>query len=258
MFDPPTYTNNLTTTSLSVPPPYSMNQPVPFQQHPQPQLILEALNLTSFSTSPEIQSLTPSNQLPLKAIFKNTLVGFKYINISTSSNKKNEEKEVAFKRFQARFRNAEETLRFVRAIESVCPVSPVAEEKEKSNEAGSQIRNVAGGGGGGSLRVVGPGFSSPASATFGPPTSPSIRPPPPQPPTPSRHATLFPNLTASLHPSTATPGSESTTAAPITSRLLVDLGEKEFGKLLGQVLEEEGFEALVNRVQMAVSQKGFL
>ncbi|BGP18119.1 hypothetical protein JCM10213_004220 [Rhodosporidiobolus nylandii] len=251
-------------------------------------ITLDLLDLVSFS-SPAIRAATPKNQLPLKAVYKDAVLGLRYISL--------EGHEPQFKRLQVKFLSQEERERFVEAVGALVPSKPAVEPAKRRSKAGSKVptprKNQQ---------------DAPSQPPFQPPPSsamltsdhpipstspfklPSISrqplppvilpPPPPLPATPRTHArpaasspakpvstprvssapptrslprnltTLLPNLASSTQPfPPASPASPTLTPA----QQLEQLTPVEFDELLQQSLLEEGFEELLARVQATLT-----
>lgn len=219
--------------------------------------LLESLDLTSFS-HPSVVSQTPLDQLPLKAVYRNTVVGIRYISLSpTHTSKKG---EVVFKRFQVRFKTVSERRNFVGLLEGVCPVKPAEEVGgwTGSGNGGKEDGRTGtmGSGGREGTRVPPPSTiilpSSPIQATqaFDPPHKPtSFQPviPTIHQPLPNNFAALFPHLTSTLLPP---PPLSSLSCTDLTS-----LPTEQFNVLLEQVLMDEGLEELLGKVEGCLKRK---
>jgi hypothetical protein len=84
-------------------------------------LTLDLLDLASFS-SPAIKAATPKDQLPLKAVYKDAVVGVRYLSL--------EGEEATFKRLQVKFTSVDERKRFVEAVGAFIPSKPAVEPKK--------------------------------------------------------------------------------------------------------------------------------
>lgn len=89
-------------------------------------LLLDSLDLTSFS-SPEIRAATPTDQLPLKAVYRDAVLGLRYLALSTSARSAPNVPQVEFRRIQAKFASTAERERFVEAIKALVPAKPAVE-----------------------------------------------------------------------------------------------------------------------------------
>ncbi|GAA5955727.1 hypothetical protein JCM21900_000900 [Sporobolomyces salmonicolor] len=255
----------------------------PCQQH----LLLDSLDLMSFS-SPSIQAVTPSGQLPLKAVYRDSVIGFRYIHVSLGCAPSLELPQIEFKRFQAKFASTAERDRFVQAIASQVPTKPVVEtskepkaipqtlsKKQAQPKQGSNAQRPSQGlsrpgthrrnhaatllqsmpstsdypASSSRSNAMGstPHRSRPAAqtgstsfATAGP--SLAIDPSP----FPDRLSTLLPNLaSASAH--------RPNPIAQSASLTLLQLSPEDFDSFLQEALLEEGFDALVDRVQATLT-----
>ncbi|GAA5866894.1 hypothetical protein JCM8547_003909 [Rhodosporidiobolus lusitaniae] len=84
----------------------------------QQNLTLDLLDLASFSSS-AIRAATPKDQLPLKAVYKDAVLGLRYLSLDGG--------EGTFKRLQVKFTSVEERERFVEAVRAFVPVKPAVE-----------------------------------------------------------------------------------------------------------------------------------
>lgn len=253
---------------------------------------LESLSLTSFN-SPEILSCTPQDQLPLKAVYKSSVVGLRYISINQEDLKmgRGKRSRIDFFRFQIKFKNSIEGGKFVEILSRVCPVK-VAEVKSGqgggSSEVGSNSTTIKSGGNHlndktNQHQYIPPPLSIPA-LQYQPASNPnthSIRIPSPQslpPPVqlphrpsklPSHLSSFLPNLTASLQPP---PPPRLAPYIPTIEDLqlqlylqqqqqakiydcteLSRLDPKEFEETLGNVLMDEGFGELVEMIKKSLT-----
>ncbi|GAA5912440.1 hypothetical protein JCM5296_004394 [Sporobolomyces johnsonii] len=99
----------------------------PLQQH----LLLDSLDLMSFS-SPSIQAVTPSGQLPLKAVYRDSVVGLRYIHVSLGDSHSGQRFQSEFKRLQAKFASTSERERFIQAVATQVPAKPAVESSKGS------------------------------------------------------------------------------------------------------------------------------
>ncbi|BGP18110.1 hypothetical protein JCM10213_004213 [Rhodosporidiobolus nylandii] len=270
------------TLSVSFDPLY--REPNRAKQH----ITLDLLDLVSFS-SPAIRAATPKDQLPLKAVYKDAVLGLRYISL--------EGHEPQFKRLQVKFLSQEERERFVEAVGALVPSKPAVEPVKPKSKAGSKAPTPR------KKKQDAPSqqpFQQPPSSAmltsdhpmssaspFKLPSAsrqslpPVILPPlPPIPATPRGQArpaasspakpvstprvslaahtrslprhltTLLPNLASSTQPfPPASPASPTLTPA----QQLQKLTPVEFDELLQEVLLEEGFEELLARVQATLT-----
>ncbi|GAA5847329.1 hypothetical protein JCM5353_007758 [Sporobolomyces roseus] len=113
----------LSTTSEDLPTTHSMLLNVLYDPHYtssqrfQP-IILDSFDLMSFSTS-FIRSHCPTDELPLKGVFKDEIVGLRYLFVETSSEVRSE-----FKRAQFKFEEKEERERFMSCVQGIIPFKP--------------------------------------------------------------------------------------------------------------------------------------
>jgi hypothetical protein len=254
-------------------------------------LTLDLLDLASFS-SPAIRAATPKDQMPFKAVYKDAVMGIRYLFLEREGG------GTAFKRLRVKFTSVEERKRFVEAVGAFVPSKPAVEPvKAKSTPA----KKGGGGRGAGQKSTI----TTPkkgkkqqqldlSSATLPPlPTDSTVLPsssiavqvpstspqkkaatpardhalpfsaqPAPQPSasTSARHVpsdthSILPRNLTSLLPNL----SSATQALPLPlvstltpSELLNQLPPVELETLMEEVLLEEGFEELVRRVQEMV------
>lgn len=190
---------------------------------------LVSVDLNSFS-SPALVKATPHGQLPVKAVYKALVVGLRYLHIDPRA-------PVEFRRFQMRLTSEDEMTRFLSSIEAVCPVKPAAQgptARAKGKEPASVARSST-------LAVSSPAV--PPSTQTAPPTARATFTIP----------ALFPNLAASLQPP-ALPSPDPSPVAPSTKDL-ADLTPDDLDALIGEVLADEAFPALVEKVQQALVGK---
>ncbi|GAA5851641.1 hypothetical protein JCM9279_002526 [Rhodotorula babjevae] len=249
-------------------------------------LLLDSLDLTSFS-SREIRAATPSDQLPLKAVYRDAVLGLRYLSLSSPARSAPNRPQVEFRRLQAKFALALERERFVEAVGALVPAKPAAEAEPVPAAPPSVAPPAA------KKLKVGPppppssakpvkaaakkaatprsrkkqpakkaqrtspapapssndGNSPPGVSTAHVPLpadspAPPSRPHPPHlVPHPSSSTPRLPPTLSTLLPNLAT---ASTSTA---SQLLAALPPHEFTQLLQDALLEDGFEALVERVQ---------
>ncbi|GAA5866910.1 hypothetical protein JCM8547_003914 [Rhodosporidiobolus lusitaniae] len=250
----------------------------------QQNLTLDLLDLASFS-SPAIRAATPKDQLPLKAVYKDAVLGLRYLTLDEGRG------EGTFKRLQVKFTSVEERERFVGAVGAFVPAKPAVgsttvkssgKGKSSSKTATPRKTNQA------ALSVPSPASKQPTaqsssfahipstdtaappqanrtSSTFQLPLTlpnlpsqhaqqPSHVPPPPAASSPSTShrlprnlTTLLPNLSSSSQALPPVPP----TLTP--SEQLSQLSPAAFDALLQEALLEEGFEELVARVQATLS-----
>ncbi|GAA5850120.1 hypothetical protein JCM5353_001681 [Sporobolomyces roseus] len=81
-------------------------------------ILLDSFDLMSFSTS-FIRSHCPTDELPLKGVFKDEIVGLRYLFVETSS-----EVRSGFKRAQFKFEGKEERERFMSCVQGIIPFKP--------------------------------------------------------------------------------------------------------------------------------------
>ncbi|BGP56732.1 hypothetical protein JCM8202_004496 [Rhodotorula sphaerocarpa] len=101
-------------------------------------LVLDAIDLAAFST-PQIRAATPADQLPLKAVYRDAILGLRYLVLPmrstfdpAPSSQLDRARELnadkgEFRRVQAKFASVRERERFVEAIRGIVPVKPAAE-----------------------------------------------------------------------------------------------------------------------------------
>ncbi|BGP33775.1 hypothetical protein JCM10296v2_005579 [Rhodotorula toruloides] len=94
-------------------------------------LTLDSLDLTSFS-SPSIRAATPPDQLPLKAVYRDAVMGLRYISLlpppqDACSSSTQRSAGIEFKRLQVKFTSTEERVRFIEAVKTIVPAKPAVE-----------------------------------------------------------------------------------------------------------------------------------
>lgn len=236
-------------------------------------LLLDSLDLTSFS-SRELRTATPTDQLPLKAVYRDAVLGLRYLALSTHARSAPNRPQVEFRRLQAKFASAAERERFVDAVGALVPAKPAVEAEPVSAAAAPAPAAAP-------PAAKRPKVAPPPPATSAKPLKPvkaaakkkaptprsrkkqaqptSPAPPPPAhvpptldspsppshipPPQPSSSTPRLPPHLSALLPHLAT---ASTSTA---SQLLAALAPHEFAQLLQDALLEDGFEQLVERVQ---------
>ncbi|GAA6031418.1 hypothetical protein JCM8097_005651 [Rhodosporidiobolus ruineniae] len=105
-------------------------------------LTLDSLDLASFS-SPAIRDATPRDQLPLKAVYKDAVLGLRYIALDEDDAGGGE--GARFKRLQVKFVSQDERERFVEAVQAFVPSKP-AVELSPAKSAGGKGKSKVGGG----------------------------------------------------------------------------------------------------------------
>ncbi|GAA5862714.1 hypothetical protein JCM1840_002649 [Sporobolomyces johnsonii] len=255
----------------------------PHQQH----LLLDSLDLMSFS-SPSIQAVTPSGQLPLKAVYRDTVVGLRYIHVSLGDSHSGQRFQIEFKRLQAKFVSTAERERFIQAIATQVPAKP-AVESSKGSKTASQAS---------SEKPAQPKKRStaqhPSQAYAQPPTrhrnnttnalqstllssdqpsasfrrraiggTPSGSRPAAQTdstsfaaadPSSTNDPSPLPSRLATRLPNLASASAHPPTpAAQSASRTLLQLSPKDFDSFLQEALLEEGFDELVDRMQATLT-----
>ncbi|KAJ3762364.1 hypothetical protein EV360DRAFT_35811 [Lentinula raphanica] len=80
----------------------------------QSELTFENIDLLSFSSFPVGQTDRAQGGLPLKAVYRDSVVGIRYINASSGT----------FRRFQVTFSSPNDASQFIDSISSVCPCKP--------------------------------------------------------------------------------------------------------------------------------------
>lgn len=237
-------------------------------------LLLDSLDLTSFS-SRELRTATPTDQLPLKAVYRDAVLGLRYLALSTHARSAPNRPQVEFRRLQAKFASAAERERFVDAVGALVPAKPAVEAEPVS--AAAAPAPAAAPPAAKRPKVAPPPVPPAPSAKpvkaaakkkaptprsrkkQAQPTSPAPPPPAHVPPTldspspsplapnphphPASSAPRLPPHLSALLPHLAT---ASTSTA---SQLLAALAPHEFAHLLQDALLEDGFEQLVERVQ---------
>lgn len=220
-------------------------------------IILTTIDLTAFS-SPDIVAHTPRDQLPIKVVHKGPVVAFRYlfvpgISLRSRQSTSNSTGEPEYRRFQMRLRTEGEMERFLQAIEVVCPIKPAAAPSNQAAKQDSKLQKAINSSAlGARISQASHSRNSSSSAavasTFRSPHS-TI---------PSEAATftlpaLFPNIAASLRPPPALAPDRTVLKNSIShdysALKLSRTPEDEFDYMLGEILMEEGFTDLVERVQ---------
>ncbi|KAL5640727.1 hypothetical protein ACGC1H_001270 [Rhizoctonia solani] len=88
--------------------------------------LLENLDLDSFS---EVKF--SGRELPLKAVYKNRSVAFRYLYPMSQDGKAPQ----TYRRFQVTFRTAEDVLSFIKSIEYICPCSTARDQRAAETQA---------------------------------------------------------------------------------------------------------------------------
>ncbi|GAA5935596.1 hypothetical protein JCM3775_003363 [Rhodotorula graminis] len=251
-------------------------------------LLLDSLDLTAFS-SRGIRAATPHDQLPLKAVYRDAVLGLRYLSLSTHARSAPNRPQVEFRRLQAKFTSTAERERFVDAVGALVPAKPAVEAepapvaapvpppKAKKLKVGPPSPEAT--------KATKPAkpttkknATTPRSRKKQPvkkvqPASPSPPPPPPHPhegdsppafstahgPPTTAATPLPPSRPHFVQPAHSTPRLPATlstllpnlaTASTSTaSQLLAALAPHDFEQLLQDALLEDGFEQLVERVQ---------
>jgi len=241
-------------------------------------LLLDSLDLTSFS-SRELRTATPSDQLPLKAVYRDAVLGLRYLALSAHARSAPNRPQVEFRRLQAKFASAAERERFVDAVGALVPAKPAVEAEPAS--AAAAPAPAAAPPAAKRPKVAPPPATSakpvkPAKAAA-PKKAPTPRsrkkqaqPAPPPPPPPAISTAHVPPTLSSPSPSPLAPAPHphpsssaprlpphlstllphlATASTSTASQLLAALAPHEFAQLLQDALLEDGFEQLVERVQ---------
>ncbi|ORY40077.1 hypothetical protein BCR35DRAFT_336511 [Leucosporidium creatinivorum] len=242
-----------------------------FPSPPNQQISLLSLDLSSFSSS-AIAACTPEGQLSLKAVYKGTVLGLRWLHVPPEERAKGRYAQTEWKRVQVKFVSVEEGQRFVDAVKGVCPVKladgatdggqqPPSPKKSKIPKAGEAASPQA--------RASIDGTSMQDCSL----TDPTSKPPAPIPapsaaavqllPAPApffpRSATIstgaasrpLPPSVAALLPKLANTIESQRNSAEQdrTSLELAEMDDESFGALFAEIIAEEGFEKLVERVQ---------
>ncbi|KAG8732948.1 hypothetical protein FRC11_009825 [Ceratobasidium sp. 423] len=88
--------------------------------------LLENLDLTLFS-----EITFSGRELPLKAVYKNRSVAFRYLYPTTQDGKAPQ----TYRRFQVTFKTTEDALNFVKSIECICPCSTARDQRTAETQA---------------------------------------------------------------------------------------------------------------------------
>ncbi|GAA5977146.1 hypothetical protein JCM10908_004873 [Rhodotorula pacifica] len=89
-------------------------------------LLLDSIDLVSFS-SREVRAATPQDQLPLKAVYRDAILGLRYLALLQPAGHLQKRQAGEFRRVQAKFTSTAERERFVDAIRVLVPVKPAAD-----------------------------------------------------------------------------------------------------------------------------------
>lgn len=246
--------------------------------------VLEEVDLAQYkichSLFASISVHTPPGQQPLKAVYRGPVVGLRYLYLHhlgpsphsnpSSSNPRSKAKskdktgaEAEFKRLQVRFQSAEEATQFLLVISEVCPTKLSAEPPGTSSTPTVASTTVTAQG---SQHVPAAASATPSTSTSGPePPSMATRSittttaavPILQPSL--SHA--LPHLTQSLTSTGQGDGEpRGTRMENVASarQLAQEMGEDVFMALVRDVLQEDGFDELVERVQKCLKQQKVL
>lgn len=224
------------------------HQPSPSHQH----ITLLSLDLTSFSDS-SLVACIPNEQLPLKAVYKGTILGLRYLHVPDDQRSKGPLAQTEFKRVQVKFTSVEERDRFIQTVKSVVPIKlaegakeeerqlPSPKKSRRSKESDSAIeespRAVAG-----SKQSVPTKQVEDRKELAAPKPAPARSTTSGRQPLPPSISALLPSLASALAPPPSAP-------EEATSLELAKMDDETFTELFAEVLDEEGFPALVERVQ---------
>ncbi|GAA5909089.1 hypothetical protein JCM6882_001185 [Rhodosporidiobolus microsporus] len=250
-------------------------------------LTLDLLDLAAFS-SPAVQAATPKDQLPLKTVYKDAVLGLRYISLDGEGGRGQ------FKRLQVKFVSQDERERFLAAVGAFVPSKPAVEagttpskprskvssktptpSKKRAPEQQQQAISKAMPRASSSAAQyphtpnssTHPQLPSPAvlnSASSTParrppsaqpsgypalPNYPSTTAFAPVPPATAAPPSLLPPRLSTLLPSLSSSSQRPPSPALTASQQLAQLSPADFGTLLQEVLLEDGFEDLVAAVQ---------
>ncbi|GAA6064230.1 hypothetical protein JCM10212_000377 [Sporobolomyces blumeae] len=225
-----------------------------------PGLVLDSIDLLSFS-SPIVRSVCPPNDLPIKAVYKDETVGLRYLETRGSESWSRSSRAVGggveWKRMQVKFDSMRDREAFMQCVKGIVPAKPAETNSEATadstrlNAVQEQMRPVAS-----VPNATRPALSDSsqpssrigsalplAASTARPPRHRSIQ-------LPSTLSSILPNVaTASIDPSAPRPHSGLFDPTLTPSQALARMDRSEFERVLEEVLCEEGFDLLVERVQ---------
>lgn len=101
-----------------------------------PPLLLDSIDLASFS-DPRLAHATPKGQLPLKAVYRDAVLGLRYLVLGTRA------AAAEFRRVQAKFTSTAERECFVDAIRVLVPVKPAAESATTNTTTDHRTTHLA-------------------------------------------------------------------------------------------------------------------
>ena len=228
-------------------------------EHPSPshqQITLLSLDLTSFS-DPALVACLPEQQLPLKAVYKGTVLGLRYLHVPDDQKSKGSAARTEFKRVQVKFTSVEERKRFVQTVRSVCPVklaegateedrqlpSPKKSRRSKESDSVHSTDETTRSADFTMARDLTLKSAQPHAETEQPASKPAPARSTTRPALPPSISALLPTLASKLSPSRH--GSYNA----VSSIEMANLDDETFAELFGEVLEEDGFDSLVARVQ---------
>jgi hypothetical protein len=190
--------------------------------------------------------MRPRDQLPLKAVYKASVVGLRYLI------KDKDGRSASFKRFQAKFKNDEDALSFVQAIGKVCPVKS-AENVSSNVKAVVKEQNEKDG----DSRMGIPAMVD-SSSTIQQSTPPRSSFIPPSSSLPSRFqperflsksASLLPASFTNLHSSLRESMTAQNSTLVQSDVNLLDMDDMAFNRMLEKILMDDNLEGIVKRVE---------
>lgn len=199
---------------------------------PDQRITLDTVDLVRFS-QPFARA---STDLPLKAVHRGAVVGLRFVDLSPGAST-----PPAWKRMQVKFPEPADAARFLRAIDPFCPSAP-ATTKPKPDAS--------------SVTPTIPSIRGSSVVPHSPVAHEHVEPPPPLQRTatvlPPTFAQLFPNLAAMRKAKEPEPEKEEPVEQASASRSLVSLTDDELERVVFEVLAEDGFSELVEKVKEIV------
>lgn len=107
-----------------------------------PPLLLDSIDLASFS-DPRLAHATPKGQLPLKAVYRDAVLGLRYLVLTRGAAVAASAAAAEFRRVQAKFTSTAERERFVDAIRVLVPVKPAAESATTNTTTDHRTTHLA-------------------------------------------------------------------------------------------------------------------
>ncbi|KAL8287331.1 hypothetical protein RQP46_003783 [Phenoliferia psychrophenolica] len=221
---------------------------------PEQRIPLDSVDLVALSQP----FATQSAETPIKAVHRLSVVGLRFVDLANNNNNGHGPSSTPppYKRIQIKFQTTEAAQSFLRAIEIYCPAAP-AQVKQQPAPAPPDPQRFQHHAGEPPTSEINTNSSLRGSSIMPPSPSP---PPPLPPPLPTRtatvlpasFATLFPNLAATKRRLEQPEPEEEEEEKESASRTLVSLTDEELESVVLQVLGEDGFGDLVEKVKSVV------